>query len=174
VASSDSGVDSNCIICFKWDFKRLRSVFKNPEHGRVFENGIYSLWLKSISDYILRQSKEIFEYKVKKQEIKETIRRASVLSPSAKQYSETHPNFMSSSSSSATDSEEEVCLSYSNAKQGEPTGLKSKGKFHICYVSDNSPKRMTNPDLKIFIKITQVYRDGVLSKNDSNFEVSRC
>lgn len=132
VASSDSDVDPNCIICFKWDFKRLRSVFKDPEHGRVFENGIYSLWLQSISDYILRQNKEIFEYKVKKQEIKETIRRASVLSPSAKQFSETHPNLLTSSSSSSLDSEEEVCLSYTNAKQGEPIGLKSKGKFHIC------------------------------------------
>ena len=58
----------------------MNSLFENPEHGRSFKNAIFSLWLKSVSDYILRQGKEIYEVKVKNEEIeKESIRRNTIL-----------------------------------------------------------------------------------------------
>ena len=75
---SDSDYDPNSILCFKWDFKRMKTLFADPEHGRIFENGIYSHWLESVSEYILRQSNEIYENKLKKQRY---IKQRSDISP---------------------------------------------------------------------------------------------
>ena len=58
----------------------MNSLFEDSEHGRSFKNAIFSLWLRSVSEYILRQAKEIYEVKVKNEEIeKESIRRNTIL-----------------------------------------------------------------------------------------------
>ena len=76
----DEEYDKNAILVFKWDFKRMNSLFEDPEHGRSFKNAIFSLWLKSVSDYILRQTKEIYGVKVMNEEIeKESERRNTIL-----------------------------------------------------------------------------------------------
>lgn len=133
-SSSMDNIDPTAIICFKWDFKRMKALFKNKDHGRIFENNIYSLWLKSVSEYILRQSNEIYEYKVKKQELKETIRRSSVLSPSAL---ESDKQIILPSSSSSASSSDEVALSYSNRRniQAAQDGSQSitPGKYYYSY-----------------------------------------
>ena len=97
---SESDYDPDSILCFKWDFKRMKTLFGDKEHGRIFENGMYSLWLKSVSEYILRQSMEIYEQKVMKSEYK---RRLSILSPqSSIKGLKTNKNLDISSSSSST------------------------------------------------------------------------
>ena len=71
--------DKDTVLVFKWDFKRMNSLFEDQEHGRSFKNAIFSLWLKSVSDYILRQAKEIYEVQVKNEEIeKDSIRKSTI------------------------------------------------------------------------------------------------
>ena len=58
----------------------MNSLFEDKEHGRSFKNAIFSLWLKSVSEYILKQAKEIYDLKVKNEEIeKESIRRNTII-----------------------------------------------------------------------------------------------
>ena len=40
------------ITYFEWDIKRLNQLFSDKDNGRAFKNAIFSLWLKSVTDYI--------------------------------------------------------------------------------------------------------------------------
>ena len=56
VLADDNPFDSDSSDCdvtfFEWDIKRLNQLFDDPENGRAFKNAIFSLWLKSVTDYI--------------------------------------------------------------------------------------------------------------------------
>lgn len=101
-----------------------QKLILDPEHGRVFEKSIYSLWLDSLGEYILKQSEEIFEYKKAKNEVKEFIRKESIRNqsnPSA--ISELHiPNIRSPSSDSST-SEEDVQVPLEKNKSRKNTEI---------------------------------------------------
>lgn len=49
----DSLDESDDVVFYKWDFKRLDNLFKDPAHGRAFKNAIFSLWLKGVTEYIV-------------------------------------------------------------------------------------------------------------------------
>lgn len=111
LSGASEDYDRNSVILFKWDFKRMTTLFEDEEHGRNFKNGIFSLWLKSVSDYILNQSMEILEYKVKEDEIKEAIRRNTVHMNEPIDYESLKAGIVESSSS---ESDNEVHLSSSS------------------------------------------------------------
>jgi hypothetical protein len=133
--SSDSEYDDpNSILCFKWDFKRMRMLFKDPTHGRTFENTMYSLWLKSISDSVLQQDKEIFDHKVKKHEFKRSLVNQSMRShsmvSSPKDLSKINSSSISSSKKSSTSSSmsDDGTLSYRNAFNIQKHNFLREGK----------------------------------------------
>ena len=53
MSDDDSLDESDDVVFYKWDFKRLDNLFNNPSHGRAFKNAIFSLWLKGVTEYII-------------------------------------------------------------------------------------------------------------------------
>ena len=61
--NDDDYMDQSEVIYFKWDFKRLDKLFSDPEHGSTFKNAIFSVWLKSITDYIVQVDNQVVQKK---------------------------------------------------------------------------------------------------------------